>query len=153
MRDYVQIYLRSNKQYRQILELLRFRTTFIEFVPVCPNEDVVLRWALRHLELLEKGTATNWHGALGDASAYTRYLFRWDETVFRYFMSLHNFFIYYVDPDGVEGDRIYETEFYWTDVTFFDEEMKPLFFTITHEGDALLHNSLIDLYKITEETP
>lgn len=131
MEQCIRYNLQNHTQYVRLLELLNPRTCYIELVPLDPANDTVAAWALKHLELVDE--------------EYMRYRFLWNENAFRHFMNLHNFFIYYVDPDGEKGDMIFETEFAWTDVTFLDSDMQPIFYTITHDGLAFINKSILDL--------
>ena len=135
--------LRRHRQYIRLLEVLHPLTSYIELVPVNPADDLIVPWALKHLPLLAQETVKSWNGTKS-SEPYQKYLFQWSETALKHFMDLHNFFIYCEAPEGKLGDVILETEFAWTDVAFLNESKEPLFYTITHEGEAFIQTALRD---------
>ena len=140
--ELVRYKLQKHWQYIRLLEVLHSRTSYIELVPVCPVDDLIVPWALKHLTLMEQSSVMTWHGTRTSQS-YQKYVFRWDETALTHFMDLHNFFIYCEAPEGKLGDVILETEFAWTDVAFLDGNREPLFYTITHEGESFIQATLL----------
>ncbi|MGN1307738.1 MAG: hypothetical protein ACI4V3_08720 [Faecousia sp.] len=137
--------LRTHQQYIRLLEVLNPLTAFIELVPVSPEDDLVVHWALQNMELIEQDAESERYKTGDGKPIYTRYLFRWSEAAFRYLGSLHNFYIYVESPAGHNADVLMETEFAWTDVAFLDEKRNTIFYTITHEGYAFIQESLREI--------
>ena len=130
--------LNNHKEYLEILNKLKTRCNYIEYVIVNDDDDSELTKKFKDLILLEKESKKWW----GTKSNHKRKLYRlkWSNDIYKYLKNFETFCKYFFSDSG---DIAEDTSFGQNDIAFFDDKDLPLLFTTTHEGFITIRDDLL----------
>lgn len=138
--------IQSHEQFVELLIKLRKLTKYITIVQLDrenKKEPLILN-AQDKMELLDKYKAQEWYGTLRLGGYGMVYEFDVkDKSFFEDLMKYEAFYIPEEDREGGYSPK--RTDFGIDDIAFLDKDNRPLFYTTTHEGFAMIHPDVLDV--------
>ncbi len=136
--EFVDVKLNSHEEYIEILHRLMGKAVYVEIVQIYDDKtDELIVTAKQKLKLIEEKKVNAWHGTQKAGRSVTKYTFMINDAYWKYLEKFPSFFFGSAESYGC--DVVEQTSFGQSDIAFLDGKKRLLFFTITHEGCALIN--------------
>jgi len=136
--------IQSHEQFVELLIKLRKLTKYITIVQLDrenKREPLIVN-AQSKMELLDKYKAQEWYGTLRGGGYGMVYEFDVKDKSF--FDDLMKYEAFYISKVSRNGEYcVKRTDFGIDDIAFLDQDHRPLFYTTTHEGFAMIHPDVL----------